>query len=58
MCKVTKWSIDAKYTRELLAEMRRIGVDFRLSEEVGDDGVGKITKWTQPTGRENFATHK
>ncbi|KAK7501225.1 hypothetical protein BaRGS_00007710, partial [Batillaria attramentaria] len=49
---VVKWSLEVGTRKELLAEMKRIHVDFRLYEETGDDGVGKVHKWTQSGGDE------
>ncbi|KAK7484131.1 hypothetical protein BaRGS_00024620, partial [Batillaria attramentaria] len=38
---VVKWCLEVKTTKALEAEMRRIHVDFRLYEEVGDDDCGQ-----------------
>ena len=50
---VVVWAIDQKQTKELEAEMQRIKIPFRLKEEPGMDGKGKIQKWSQPQGEYN-----
>ena len=52
---VVRWSIETKRSLQLLSEMRRIHVDFKLFEETGDNNSGKIRKWTQPSGKEYCA---
>ncbi|XP_070184467.1 uncharacterized protein [Littorina saxatilis] len=47
---VVVWSITQDRKQPLLDEMKRVRVDFRFVEEQGDDGKGKIKKWTQLGG--------
>lgn len=54
LSQVVRWSIELKTTAELMAEMKRIHVDFKVFEEIGDDDRGKVRKWTQPSGGKTY----
>lgn len=54
LSQVVRWSIELKTTAELMAEMKRIHVDFKVFEEIGDDDRGKVRKWTQPSGEKPY----
>lgn len=51
MCvQVVVWAVDQGNTTALIEEMGRLNIHFEFCEERGDDGKGKIKKWTQLSG--------
>ncbi|XP_076434620.1 uncharacterized protein LOC143274633 [Babylonia areolata] len=55
---VILWAVDQSKKTSLVEEMKRLGISFKFTEETGDDGRGKVTKWTQLSGPEKFEKKK